>query len=651
MENDIVWAPTTEIIEKANITDFWKTLGAQNLTDLNRLADSDPSWFWNQTIRYMNIHFAKPYDSIVDLADGKPMAKWCVGGRMNATVNLLDKHRKTPTYKKTAIIYETEEGEVVSWTFEDLDKETSRLTNALRKLDYGINDTIGIYMSMVPNVVAAYFAIARVGAIAVPLFSGFGRDAIITRLSDAGATGVFSISSTYRRGQKINMKSIMDSALDCLPEVRHQIILNNDYCENTKINWVKGRDIDWTEITACEPHDALPTIVDADHPLLLIYTSGTTGKPKGTILTHCGFMIKICFDMTICGDLKPADAMMWISDFGWIVGPMITTSCTFAGATMLLVEGAPDYPGPGRMWRLIEKHKISFLGLAPTTVRGLMRTGDKEVSKYDMSSLRIMASTGEPWTDEAWNWCFEKVGKKQIPLLNISGGTEIGGGILMGTPVHKLKPCSFGFAIPGMGADIFDANGNAVSVGEVGELVLTNPSIGLTRGLWNDHERYIETYWSMYRETWRHGDWASRDQDGMWYVYGRSDDTLKIAGKRTGPAEIEGLAMATGLVSEAAAIGIPDDRAGESVMIVCVPAPTAESNKPNAERIRAAVANGQGKAFRPSRILFVNELPKTRNMKIMRRVVKAAVLGKDPGDLTALVNPESVVLISEAENR
>jgi len=644
MTGDFVWRASADVIAQSNIKRLIEALGADDYDDLVRKADGDPAWFWTETIRFMDIRFDRPFDRVLDQSDGKAWAKWCIGGRMNATESLLDKHRGTPTHDKPAIVFEDETGDVRTWSYADLDRETCRLTAALRDLGYGPDDAIGIYMPMVPEVVAAYFAVARTGAIVVPLFSGFGRDAIATRLNDAGATGVISIDVTRRRGREIAMKATMDEALADVPTVRKQVVLNTG---DDKANWRNGRDVDWREITDGQPDDTPATIVDAEHPLLLVYTSGTTGKPKGTVLTHCGFLTKICFDISICTDLKPDDRMMWISDFGWVVGPMITTTTTYTGATMVLVEGTPDYPDPDRMWRLVDQHKVTFLGLAPTTVRGLMRAGTDDVRKWDLSSLRITASTGEPWTDEAWLWCFEHVCQKRAPLFNWTGGTEIGGGILIGTLMHPLKPCAFGGPIPGMGADILDDHGNPVADGQVGELVLHQPSIGLTRGIWKDPDRYIETYWSMYDDIWRHGDWASRDADGMWFVHGRSDDTIKVSGKRTGPAEIEGLLMATGLVSEAAAIGIPDPRAGQQVMCVCIPGPGAEASEATANDLRDAVAAGLGKSFRPQRILFVPDLPKTRNMKIMRRVVKAAVLGQDPGDLTALVNPEAVSDVAE----
>ena len=643
--SEIVWRADPSAVAESNIQRFIESLGADNYDDLLVKAAADPDWFWDRTIRFMGFVFDKPYDQVRDISDGVAWTKWCRGGTTNATLSLLDKHRDTPTYDKDAVRFEAEDGGVRVWTYRELDRQTCRLAAALRDLGLGPDDKVGIYMPMVPEVVAAFFATARIGAVAVPLFSGFGHEAIATRLNDAGATAVITVDATQRRGRPIAMKPVMDQALADVPTVRHQIVLRSN---DGDLAWQDGRDHDWAEIIAGKPDDVPATIVDAEHPLLLVYTSGTTGKPKGTIQTHVGFTVKIGFDLLVCMDLKPDDRMMWISDFGWVVGPMITTVCTLAGATMVLVEGAPDYPDPDRMWRLCQEHEVSFLGVAPTTIRGLMRAGTDDIEKWDLSRLRVVASTGEPWTDEAWNWCFEHVCQRRAPLFNWTGGTEIGGGILVSTFVHPLKPCCFGGSIPGMEADILDDAGQPVATGEVGELVLRAPSIGLTRGLWRDPERYLETYWSLYTDIWRHGDWASRDEDGLWFVHGRSDDTLKIGGKRTGPAEIEGLVMATGLITEAAAIGLPDPRAGQSVMCVCIPGPGVAADEDTANKVRDAVAAGLGHAFRPKDVLFVADLPKTRNMKIMRRVVKAAVQGQNPGDLTALVNPDAVQDVARA---
>ncbi|MBT4044891.1 MAG: AMP-binding protein [Rhodospirillaceae bacterium] len=649
-----VWRAEPSVIAESNIQRFIETLGAGDYDDLLAKAAADPDWFWDQTIRFMDYRFEKPYDQVRDLSDGAPWAKWCKGGTTNATLNFLDKHRGTPTYQKDAVRFEAESGAVRAWTYQELDRQTCRLAAGLQSLGLGPGDKVGIYMPMVPEVVAAFFATVRIGAVAVPLFSGFGHEAIATRLNDAGATAVITIDGTVRRGRPIPMKPVMDDALANVPTVRHQVVLrsNDEELEDLEdledLPWQDDRDHDWASLVADKPDDVPAVIVDAEHPLLLVYTSGTSGKPKGTILTHVGFPVKIGFDLLVCMDLKPEDKMMWISDFGWVVGPMITTVCTMAGATMVLVEGTPDYPEPDRMWRLCQEQEVSFLGVAPTTIRGLMRGGTDDIEKWDLSGLHVVASTGEPWTDEAWNWCFEHVCHRRVPLFNWIGGTEISGGILVSTMVHPLKPCCFGGSVPGMEADILDEAGQPTAAGEVGELVLRAPSIGLTRGVWGDPERYIETYWSQYPGIWRHGDWASRDEDGLWYIHGRSDDTMKIGGKRTGPAEIEGLVMATGLITEAAAIGLPDPRAGQSVMCVCIPAPGVAWDDATANQVRDAVAAGLGHAFRPKDVIFVADLPKTRNMKIMRRVVKAAVQGQDPGDLTALVNPDAVDEVARA---
>jgi len=391
----------------------------------------------------------------------------------------------------------------------------------------------------------------------------------------------------------------------------------------------------------------VPTLpVEADAPFLLMYTSGTTGKPKGVVHTHCGFPVKTALDLSICMDLKATDRFLWMSDMGWLVGPILVFGGLLVGATVVLAEGAPNYPEPERIWRLIERHRVTYLGLAPTVARLAMSRGEDVVDAIDLSSLRVIVSTGEPWTPEAWMWVFERVGKRRVPLLNYSGGTEIGG-ILTGTVISPLKPCAFAGPVPGTGADAVDADGNGVPVGVTGELVMRTPSIGLTRGLWHDRQRYLDSYWSRIPGLWVHGDFVSRDEDGMWYVHGRSDDTLKIAGKRTGPSEIETLLMSTGLINDAAAIGVPDDIKGTAVVCVCVPREGLDHDTA-APQLSDAVVAGMGPAFKPAKVVFVSDLPRTRSMKVMRRVVRAACLDQDAGDLSSLMNPEAVESIRQS---
>ena len=348
----------------------------------------------------------------------------------------------------------------------------------------------------------------------------------------------------------------------------------------------------------------------ADDPAILLYTSGTTGAPKGCVWTHIGFIgTMVTRDLTICGDFKPSDRWFFLSDMGWMVGAMCACIPSFAGGSLLIAEGTPDFPDTGRFWRLIQDHKVTFLGVSPTIVRSLMRYGD-EVEHYDLSSLRITTSGGEAWTEAPWRWFFEHVCKSRIPIINITGGTEVGGCILIGTTNHPMNPGSFSRKALGMGADIVDISGRRMPTGEVGELVLRNASIGMTKSLWKDDQRYLDSYWNTIPGLWVHGDFAMEGRDGLFYILGRSDDTIKVSGKRTGPAELEGIRIGTGKLAEAAVFSIPHPVKGSAILCAWV--------------------------------LLVDDLPRTRNMKIMRRVLRAVLEDKDPGDLSALANPEAV---------
>ncbi|HRO81944.1 MAG TPA: AMP-binding protein, partial [Alicycliphilus denitrificans] len=521
-----------------------------------------------------------------------------------------------------------------------------QLAWGLRRLGLGRGDVVGMCLPNLPQAAVAMLAVAKIGGIVLPMFSGFGADAIAQRLGDGQARALITVDGSLRRGKPVGAKAVADEALQQCPGVRHVVVLGHLAAAH---GWREGRDHWWHELVAGAPDDcaAVPTeAMPADAPFLLMFTSGTTGKPKGVVHSHCGFPVKTALDLSICMDLKPGDRFLWMSDMGWLVGPILVFGGLFVGSTVVLAEGAPNYPQPDRLWRLIERHRVSYLGLAPTVARLSMSIADDAIDALDLASLRVIVSTGEPWTPEAWRWTFERVGRRRVPLLNYSGGTEVGG-ILTGTVIHPLKPCAFAGPVPGTGADVVDAQGASAGPDVMGELVMRSPSIGLTRGLWHDRERYLQSYWSRLPGMWVHGDFASRDADGMWYVHGRSDDTLKIAGKRTGPSEIEALLMDTGLLQDAAAIGVPDAVKGTAVVCMCVPRPGIETAGA-AEALAAAVAAGLGGAFRPARVVFVDDLPRTRNMKTMRRVIRAAWLGDDPGDLSTLVNPESVQAIRAA---
>ncbi len=632
----VVWTPDEDLKANATLTAFMTRHGIADYDALNARSTEDPEWFWNALIEFFDLRFHRPYERVLDLSAGKPWARWCVGGETNAVLNCLDRHRGTELWQREAVAWEGEDGSRRSWTYAELDAETCRVANALRALGCGRGDVVALYMPMVPEIVAAYLGIAKIGAIVLPLFSGFGAGAVAVRCNDAGVKAIFAADAMRRRGREVPLKEVIDEAAAEIPTLEHVVVLRH---LGTELAWQEERDHWWHELVAPQATTAETTPVPADDPLMVIYTSGTTGRPKGAVMTHCGFPAKLALDLGLCFDFKTGDRLLWMSDMGWLVGPILVVGTTLLGGTMLLAEGTPDFPEKGRIWRLVEDFRATHLGIAPTIVRALMIYGTEEVERRDLSSLRVALSTGEPWNPDSWLWFFRTVCKSRVPILNYSGGTEIGGGILAGTLLHPLKPCSFAGSIPGMAADVVDETGAPVPRGEVGELVLRQPSIGLTRSLWNDDERYLDTYWRVIPDLWVHGDFASIDRDGFWYVHGRSDDTIKIAGKRTGPSEIESLLLATGKVEEAAVIGVPDAVKGEAVVCVCV-APSADEGL--ADELKEAVVHTMGVPFRPKQILFVDDLPKTRNMKIMRRVVRALYIGADPGDLSSLVNPEAV---------
>ena len=647
IDGEIVWRPGEDLVAASMLKAFLDLHGLADYDALLARSNADPGWFWDALIQFQDFRFYTPYHTILDVSKGPAWAEWCLGGTTNIVLNCLDKRIGTPLAERDAILWESEQGEIVRWSYADLNVETCKLAEGLRSLGLGRGDVVGLYLPMIPQAVVALLAVAKIGGIVLPMFSGFGAPAVASRLNDAGAVAVITTDGTWRRGKKAMLKEVVDEAAATVPSLKHVVIHRH---LGDEVAWNDDRDHWWAVLT--DEHgstDSRTEVMDAMAPFMIIYTSGTTGKPKGTVHAHAGFPVKngAC-DLGLCFDLRPSDRLLFFSDMGWIVGPMLAYGALLQGACAVLAEGAPDFPDEGRLWRLTRDLKVTHLGIAPTIIRSYMRVGGGGVDAYDFPAMRVTISTGEPWTPDAWEWMFEHVCRRRVPILNYVGGTEIGGGILSGTVMHALKPCSFGGCMPAMGADIVDDEGKPVGPGLVGELVLRIPSIGLTRGLWKDDKRYLDGYWTRYPGLWHHGDWAATDKDGFWYVLGRSDDTLKIAGKRTGPSEIETLLMATGKVAETAVIGVPDEVKGQAIVCVCSLLPGVPDTPAVRKALSDALVAGLGHPFKPKAILFVHDLPKTRNMKVMRRVVRAAYLGEPAGDTSSLVNPEAVTAVAEA---
>jgi acetyl-CoA synthetase len=551
-----------------------------------------------------------------------------------------------------AVLWEGEEGARRALSYAGLAAEVEACAAGLRSLGLRRGDAVGLHLPMVPETVVALLAVGRIGGVAVPVFSGYGPAAIATRLRDVGARALVTCDAFPRRGAPVAAKAVADEAVAGSPEVRHLIVVRR---LGASVPMRSGRDLGWEELLArgaaagAGAGAAEPT--GAEDPLLVLYTSGTTGKPKGILHTHCGFPVKAAQDMAFGTDVGPGDRIAWVTDLGWMMGPWLIYGALLLGATMVLYDGAPDHPGPDRLWALCEAHRVGVLGLSPTLVRALMTHGDRGDAAgraRDLSALRVLGSTGEPWNPDPWWWLFRTVGGGRVPIINYSGGTEVSGGILMGNPLLPIKPCSFPAPCPGIAAEVLDAEGAPAPRGAVGELVIRRPWIGMARGFWRDPERYLETYWSRWPDVWVHGDWARVDPDGQWYILGRSDDTLKVAGKRVGPAEVESVLVGHDAVAEAAVVGVPDAVKGSAIVAFCVPAPGAPPSAALAEALRERVAAELGKPLRPERVVFVPALPRTRNAKVMRRVARAAYVGEPLGDVSALENPAAVEAIRAA---
>jgi acetyl-CoA synthetase len=631
---EFVWTPSDGVRERANVTRLMRRLGASDYHALHRISVDDPDRFWPEVIDDLGLEFSERWTQVLDTSDGIEWARWFVGGKLNVAHNCV--HRWAATRgNEEAAVWQGEDGSRAALTWSELSSEVRRLAEGLASLGIGRGDAVGIFLPMSPQVAIASHAIAHLGAVQVPIFSGFASAAIASRLADAKAKALITCDGSLRRGQVVTMKAIADEALEQAPTVTHTVVWRRLGLDDARM--VFGRDRFWDDLVADARGELEPEQVDSEHPYLLAYTSGTTGRPKGALHVHCGFLVSIAREVAYQSDVNAGDRVHFATDMGWIMGPWTVVGCGAVGATVVYAEGAPDFPSD-RLWNLVESERVTMLGVSPTLVRALIPHGEPSA---DLSSLRTMTTTGEPWNRDPYLWLLENVGSRRAPIVNISGGTEVGACFLSSCIVEPMKAVALGYPALGADLDVFDENGRPLR-GEVGELVCKRPWPGMTRGVWGDDDRYLDAYWRRFPGVWTHGDWASVDADGYWFLHGRSDDTLNIAGKRIGPAELESAAVSHPGVAEAAAIGVPHAVKGEVAWIFCVPTPNAAVGEELSHDVGDVVAAELGKAFRPERVVFVRELPKTRSAKIVRRAVRARALGTDPGDLSSLENPAAL---------
>ena len=666
---EVVYEPDPAVVESSNVAAFMREYGIESDEELiERTTQSIPGepesgveWFWDEVVEYLGIDFYTEYDAVRDDTDGPQFSRWYPGGEINIAHNVVDRHAAvdSPNRNRVALIWEGEPGDVRELTFHELHRESNRVANYLESVGVGVGDTVSLYLPMVPEVVAILYGCLQVGAIAVPIFSGFGTEATATRIADAESSVLFTADGFYRRGSEVHLKGDADAAIAEAGHVEHVVVYDRlgktpgsaseadgdepDPETTAAIPWTADRDVTYrSAVGSRSPHYETKRLA-SDQESMLLYSSGTTGTPKGIVHTHAGVQVQCAKEIHFGFDAKPHDRFFWVSDIGWMMGPWTLIGNHTFGNTVFMYEGAPDHPEPDRFWKQIDRHGLTVFGISPTAIRALRKHGDEWVEGHDLSSLRLLGSTGEPWDPESWLWFHEVIGRGEAPIINISGGTEICGCFLMPLPTQPLKPCTLGGPGLGMSIDIVDFDGESVrDRNERGLLVARDSCPSMTKSLWSGDERYLTEYWSRFEDLWNHGDFAQQDEDGFWFLHGRADDALNVAGRKVGPAEIEGVLIEHDAVNQAVAVGVPDDTTGTAVIAYVVLEPGVEPSEDLREELRAVVGSKHGKPFRPRELLFVDAFPKTQSGKIIRRAIAAVYTDEDPGDLSSMENPEAL---------
>ncbi|WP_439678426.1 AMP-binding protein [Embleya sp. MST-111070] len=634
-----VWVPGAAERERSRLLRAMRRWGYETQADLHRASVEDPEWFWRAAVEDLDITFTKPFERVLDDSDGKPFPRWFTGGVLNAAQVCAHRHAVGVLAEKTAVVYEGDDGRRRTLTYAQLDADVRRFAANLTGLGVTRGDRVVLFLPVVPEATVAFLACAMIGAVSVPAFTGFGAEALATRLRGSEAVVLVTADGTTRRGKRVPLKRTADEALESAPSVRHTVVVRH-LADDVPMR--EGRDRYWDELEP-DPAPVDTVATDPNDPLVIVYTSGTTGAPKGIVHSHAGLAVKAASDFGYGFDVHSDDVIAWISDMGWLVGPLLIMGGLQLGATVVFTEGVPNHPTPNRLWQIVERNGVTVQGVAPTAIRAVMAAGDATFG--DLGSLRSFVSTGEAWDEPTWRWLFETVGESRRPIVNYSGGTEVGGGLLNSYPFQPMDPASFNGPLPGIDVAVLDQDGRPV-VGEIGELAVLNTFPGMTHAFWRDRERYLATYWNRWDGVWVHGDLAAVDDDGTWRIHGRSDDVIKVSGRRVGPAEIETSLLKDRRIVEAAVIGVPDPQRGQRVVAFVVP------KDPDLDHVAlaATAVHNVGRSFAPT-LHVVATLPKTKNGKIMRRAIRARYLGGSPGDMSSLdpLTPLEDIPVHEGE--
>jgi acetyl-CoA synthetase len=630
------WRPDPDRIADYRVSKFMASAGLDSYAELVQRAATEPQWFYPAAMEFLDLQWMRPWTQLIDDTRGPEFTQWFPDGGTNAAwlaTRRLDADA-------CAVAWEGDDGQTRSVSTGELDMMVAKAAAGLRSLGVRHGDVVTMYLPMIPEAVVSILAAARIGALIAPAFSGYGVEALAERIELAQASVVITADGFLRRGKTVPMVGVAIDAASRVSHRPHIVVVPRLEPENA----VPGT-LAWAELLD-RGVDGPPEVFDSAHPFCLAFTSGSSGAPKGVLHTHGGMPYGSAIDLAFTMDLSPGDRLCWPSDMGWLVGPLTSVVTLALGATLVLFEGAMDYPEPDRLWQLVERYGLTHLGMAPTSARVLALAGDQWVDRYSLESLRILPSTGEPWTIPAWRWLHRHVGRGRAAIINWSGGTEIGGGILGGSPIVETVEGRFAGPVPGMSVDVVDEAGTPVT-DQIGELILNRSTPSMTNDLLHDRDRYLKTYWSRFPGRWQQGDQAIRHADGSWELPGRSDDVIKVAGKRVGPAELEALALEVPGVALAGAVGLPHHRKG----LVPVIAITLSEGAPPAEvasAVSAAVESAMGKPMRPEAVVVVDELPMTRSNKVHRRALRCWLADTDPGDLAALANPECEDTVREA---